>query len=359
MIPDPVFDAFPVLAAQSRETISVERIAGGLINQTFDVRAGRRRFVLQRVSDVFSPEIHDNIDAVTRHLAARGFPCLELFRTRDDELSAALGDLGRWRLSSHLEGVAFERVPSIAAAHSAGALVGRFHRALDDFDTPLAPLGIPFRDTAHYRRRLQEVLRVGTGHPLSDRAAALARDVGAAFDRLGPAPRMRDRVIHGDLKISNVLFAGPTAPDRDRAVALIDFDTLLRAPLWSEWGDAWRSWCDRRGEEVPADAIERGEARFDLDVFAASVEGFAAGYDRTISRAERDSLVLATERLALELATRFLTDVFEESYFAWDANRYASAGDHNLARAEGQLALFEAAWACRAARAGILSSALG
>ncbi len=328
----------------------VEPGATGLLHQTVRLNAtGGGRFVLQRVSDVFSPAIQDNIAAVTRHLAARGFETFELVPTTDGALSLDLGTGGRWRLLTRLEGVSFDRLRSTEQARSAGALVGRFHAALDDFEAPLAPMGIPFRDTALYRRRLAEALRRHAGH---DRHAAVSRlrvRIEDGFDALGAAPATRDRVIHADLKISNVLFAGEAPPERDEAVALIDFDTLMRAPLHSEWGDAWRSWCNRRGED------ER-EAVFDLDVFAASIEGFAAGFGQPIDRGEREALVDATERLALELASRYATDALEESYFAWDRARFPRAAEHNLIRAEGQLSLFEAARCCRDERAAILES---
>lgn len=330
----------------------VEPGATGLLHQTVRLNAkDGGRFVLQRVSDVFSPAIQDNIAAVTRHLAARGFETFELVATRNGERSLDLGAAGRWRLLTRLDGVSFDRLESVAQAKSAGALVGRFHATLDDFDDPLAPMGIAFRDTPLYRQRLAEALEHHSGHDRHREVTDLSARIAEGFALLGAAPRTRSRVIHADLKISNVLFAGEEPPARDEAVALIDFDTLMRAPLHSEWGDAWRSWCNRRGED-------ESEAVFDLEIFRASIEGFARGFGQPIDRVERDSLVDATERLALELATRYATDVLEESYFAWDRERFERAADHHRIRAEGQLSLFEAARRCREERAVILESVL-
>lgn len=330
----------------------VEPGATGLLHQTVRVNAiDGGRFVLQRVSDVFSTGIEDNIAAVTRHLAARGFPSFELVATVDGALGIDLGSGGRWRLLTRLDGVSFHRLQSVEQARSAGALVGGFHAALNDFEAPLAPMGLPFRDTPLYRQRLLEALERHADHPRHGEVSDLRARIEAGLEALGAFPRTRDRVIHADLKISNVLFADEALPGRDEAVALIDFDTLMRAPLHAEWGDAWRSWCNRRGED------ER-EAVFDLDVFEASVEGFARGFGRPLDRAERDALVDATERLALELATRYATDALEESYFGWDRDRFGSAAEHNLIRAGGQLSLFQAARACRADRRAILETCL-
>ena len=58
--------------------------------------------------------------------------------------------------------------------------------------------------------------------------------------------------------------------------------------------------------------------------------------------------------MSLELAVRFAADALDESYFGWDAGRFASRGDHNLVRARGQWSLHEAVVATRPQRAQLL-----
>ena len=57
------------------------------------------------------------------------------------------------------------------------------------------------------------------------------------------------------------------------------------------------------------------------------------------SAEEREAIVGGVERIALELASRFCRDVFEDSYFGWSAARFPSRRAHNLFRARGQLSL--------------------
>ncbi len=347
ILPAPVRAAYSELAG----AIGLRSLHGGLLHQSFHVRAGDVEYVLQRVADVFAPEIHANIEAVTRHLVARGVRAARLIPTRQGGLFAELGPLGRWRLMEHLGGASFEQLTGLAQARSAGELVGRFHAALIDFDAPLAPMGIAYRDTPRYLEALRTAIERHPGHRLSAETRAIASRVFAAFESLGSPSPSPSRVIHGDLKLSNVLFEAESGSGSERASALVDFDTLMRGSLWMELGDLWRSWCNRSGENSTS-------PRFDLEVFAASWEGFRSGYGSPIGDGELVSLDDAPERITLELCARFAADALEETYWGWDPARFATRGDHDLFRAEGQWRLYEAMRET-AARRRILLRSLG
>lgn len=318
------------LAAFGLESARVEPIPVGLIHQSFAVTDAGVEYVLQRVSDIFDPAIHENIDAVTRRLEAFGLHTLRLVPTRDGELHADLGPAGRWRLLTRVPGVGFDRCASPGQAAAASELVARFHGALWDFGFELRPMGMAWHDTSAHLRALGEAVAECGGHPLHGEVAALAQGIDAAFAELPPAPDVPLRIIHGDLKFNNVLFAGAEGAAAERAVAVIDLDTLVRLPLWMELGDAWRSWCNRAGEDEP-------EAEFDRELFRVALGAYVESGAVTLDAGERASLGEAVERMALELAARFAADALRESYFGWDADRFASCGHHNLVRAKGQL----------------------
>ncbi|MFP6654872.1 MAG: aminoglycoside phosphotransferase family protein, partial [Myxococcota bacterium] len=335
------------LFAELSGSIEVRPISDGLVHRSWHVRVGPDEFVLQRVSPIFAPEIHENIQRVTQHLAARGFRSVTLLPTVDGASSASLGSLDRWRLMPHLGGASFDRIQSLEQAQSAGRLIGEFHAAMRDFDAPLAPIGIPYRETETVLVVLRGTLENHENHRLAEEVGPLAQRVFEAFDALGPPIEAPDCVIHGDLKLSNLLFESRDGPGRDKAVALIDMDTLMRAPLWVELGDAWRSWCNPAGEEVR-------KTRFDLSIFESSTKGFLQGLGRPLSTAETESLRTAPERLALELCARYLTDALEESYFGWDPTRFSGHGEHNSTRAIGQWQVFQDSCRSREARQEIL-----
>ena len=322
---------------------AVSPLAGGLIHQSFSVSEGGVEYVLQRVNPIFRSEIHDNIAAVTEHLASKGLPTLRLILTADGHHCANLGAGGLWRLMTRVPGRVFETCQSSEQARSAGGLVAAFHSALDDLEHELQPLGFPFHDTAAHFADLEAAVVRHLDHPLRESVAKIAAEIAAASQEFADPKPLRRRVVHGDLKFSNILFS----EGRAAATSLIDLDTLCRLPLAVELGDAWRSWCNRAGEDNP-------EADLDLEVFRAAAEGYLERLEIELEPDERRSLVLGLEHISLELSARFAADALEESYFGWDPARFASAGEHNLTRARGQLSLYRQARETRRLRSQIL-----
>ena len=311
-------------------------VSTGLLHQTWAVETGSRRWIAQQVNPIFSAAIHENIVRVTNHLRSRGLETLEICTTRDGRLFVDGADGSRWRLLRRMSGVTFDRCVGSAQARAAGASVASFHSALADFDAPLAPLGFPYHETSLHLQALHQALSRHPDHPLHADVNALTRQIEAAFEAHRPPEALPSRVIHGDLKLSNVLFAGPDPPACNEVVALIDLDTVARRPLYFDLGDAWRSWCNRRTEDAQ-------EAQLDVSIYAAAAEGYRSALGFTLSADEWRSLEVAFEWVTLELCARYATDTLEENYFAWDAEQYASAAEHNWARANGQWNLYQQA----------------
>lgn len=327
-------------AWEGLESARIEPLPGGLVNTSYAVHTPQAEYVAQRVNPIFSPRIHDNIEAVTRHLARRGEPTIELVPTRDGRLYVDQQEQGCVRLIARLSGRTFDVCQSASQAHSAGELIGRFHDALADFAGELHPLGFPYHDTRRHLADLREALSRHPEHPLHADVSCLAAsifDTATGWSDSSGLPRC---VIHGDLKFSNVLFEGDTPPASERATTLIDLDTLCQLPLYYDLGDAWRSWCNVRGENsCEAELVGR--------LFEASAEGYLSARSQALSHDELVSFAEALERLSLEVCARFAADVLYESYFAWDAERFASAAEHNWVRARGQWDLHEQARATR------------
>ncbi|MCP4661874.1 MAG: aminoglycoside phosphotransferase family protein [bacterium] len=316
----------------------------GLINRTWEV-GNPSWAILQWVNPIFDPQIHLDIDAVTRRLEACGLLTPLLVPAADGSLWVS-DDSGCWRLMTYIAGQTLHRLHDPALAAEAGALVGRFHAALADWSYDFRAAPRPIHDTPARMAELGDALESAAGHPLAEPAGELGRTVLEEWARWDGELVQPSRPCHGDLKISNLRFD----PAGRRALCLIDLDTLAPMPLVCEMGDAWRSWCNPAGEDDP----ER--ASFDQTLFAASARAWLA-HAPPLEAHERRALVPGIERICLELTARFCADALRNSYFREDRRRYPEPGTHNLERARGQLTLARSARACRKACEAVLQSA--
>ena len=311
------------------DAAEISPLGTGLINQTFLVRAtDNERFVLQRLNPIFSPAINADIDAVTRQLAAAGHSTPRLIRAQDGQLCVeSAGEV--WRVLTYVPGVCRDTLDQPEQALEAGALLARFHLALCKLQHAFVNVRPGVHDTARHLKALRDALDSRRDHPDHAEIEPLAKEILSLAAQLPVLSAVPDRVVHGDPKISNVVFDESDG----KAVCMIDFDTVTRMPLPLELGDAFRSWCNPAGEDTP-------QTRFSLELFAAGISGYASEAGSFIEPEERSSVVTATRTIMLELAVRFCTDALTESYFAWDPDKFASRSEHNRVRAQGQLAVY-------------------
>ncbi len=301
----------------------------GLINQTFLVRtADHAQFVLQRLNPIFSSAINVDIDVVTRQIETAGHPTPRLVPAQHGQLWVeSAGET--WRVLTYVAGVCCDTLEDPHQAREAGALLARFHLILSKLQHEFVNVRPGVHDTARHLKALWNVLDSRQDHPNYVEIEPLAKEILSLAAQLPVLPGLPDRVVHGDPKISNVVF-----DDADgKAICMIDFDTLTRMPLPLELGDAFRSWCNPAGEDTP-------QTRFSLELFATAISGYASVASGFIEPEERSSVVSATRMIMLELAARFCADALTESYFAWNPNKFSSRSEHNRVRAEGQLAVY-------------------
>jgi len=318
---------------------TVTPLTGGLINQTFRV-GDPPRGVLQRLHPIFRPPVNADIDAITRHLAAKGMTTPSVLPTADGGLWHVDSEGGCWRALSWVDGVTHHKLKSPALAAAAGRLVGRWHLATADLTHDFAFSRPGAHDTPAHMQTLRDALDAHPGHRLRDDVATLAEGILGAWDRWDGRLDLPQRVCHGDLKISNLLFT-----PAGEGICLVDLDTMGLLSLDVELGDAWRSWCNPAAEDAD-------ETRFDLTLFEASARAYleTASPDLEV----REGLGAGTERICLELAARFAADALNESYFGWSSAVAPGRGEHNLLRARGQFALGRSVFGQRGAVEAVL-----
>ncbi len=326
---------------------TVQRHDVGLINQTFTVEhRGELIAILQRLNtDIFLPEVHEDIEAITSALATAEVPTTRLKRTAKGELWHTDAEGGVWRALTPVGDRTIDKLQDPSDAYAAGALVARFHAALQGFSWDFRSVRAGAHDTDAHMDRLSRAVDERRKHRLWWDVASLSETITAGWQTLQIPVGLPRRIIHGDLKISNVRFTG------SEATALIDLDTLAWGTLDIELGDAMRSWCNPTEEDDK-------KARFDLEIFRAAMSGYAAGSGAEgPTELEWSSIIPGLERICWELAARFAWDALDESYFGWNKAKYPTAGEHNLARARGQVQLAKSVRAQRGAAEEALEAA--
>lgn len=333
-----------VLGAYGWTDAVITPITIGLINQTFLVEdVGGARFVIQRLHPVFAKEVNLDIDAITMHLRDRGLLTPRLVRTLDHDTYTLDAEARPWRALTFVPGRCLSELRTPSLARAAGALAGRFTRATSDLEHRFAFTRSGVHDTAAHLGRLARAL---DAPPTADTAEALelARALLDHARDLPPLGHLPTRIVHGDLKASNLLFEN----DRDEGLCLVDLDTMAHGTVATEMGDALRSWTNPKGED---DA--RGEV--DAELFEAAIAGYLSETACLLTPDERGCFAAGLETISLELASRFCLDAIEDRYFGWNAAKYPSRRAHNLVRTRSQLSLSRDARARRTELEGIVS----
>jgi Ser/Thr protein kinase RdoA (MazF antagonist) len=319
-----------VLADYGIDAVSVEPLGTGLINQTWLVQHEVGEYcVLQKLNWHIPAVVNEDMDVVTRHLQAKGLCTPVPIRTLSDALwTEHSGDT--WRLMTYVPGVSRDALETSAQATESGRLLAGFHVAVGDLDIHLQNQRPPIHDIQRHLNALKDACEQHSAHPRATEVKDLAARIFQHSAELPSLPVLQNRLVHGDPKISNLLFAEADGS----GLCMVDLDTIAHMPLPLELGDAFRSWCSSQSEDAP-------NPEFSLEYFGAALEGYAEGSRGFVRPEEWGCFIDATKTILVELSARFCADVLNENYFGWDADRFSSASEHNLVRANNQLVVYE------------------
>lgn len=311
---------------------SAAPLGEGRMHDTFvsvvEADGGAARFVFQRLNRHVFPDLDAvmaNVVRVLDHVGgkpgARRVP--ELVRAADGAPLVTDDDGAAWRTWRYVEGATtHRRVRSLDHAREAARAFGLFLRDLADLPGPRLAEPVPgFHDTPAYLARLPE------DAPERDRIRRLSEgaDAVAAGMAAGEIP---ERPVHNDTKLDNVLIDDET----ERAVCVLDLDTVMPGSAVTDFGDLVRSAANPGTEDGPVD----GPVAPRMDVLGAVTEGWIGAVGDLLTRREVELLPAAGRLIALELASRFLAD-----HLAGDVYFRVAEPGQNLTRARTQLALAE------------------
>ena len=143
--------------------------------------------------------------------------------------------------------------------------------------------------------------------------------------RLGKEGKIPLRITHNDTKFNNILL-----DENDKALCVIDLDTVMPGYVHYDFGDAIRTAANTASE----DEKDLSRVKMDINLFKAYAEGYLSETVQTLNEIEKEYLAFAPRLITYTIAVRFLTDFIDgDNYFKIHHEL------HNLQRARAQLRL--------------------
>jgi Ser/Thr protein kinase RdoA (MazF antagonist) len=324
-----------------------EPYGSGHIHDTFrieTIETDKDDYILQRLNNkIFKniPELQDNIERVTVHLrnklnTIKGSDikreCLTLIPSREGKTWIVDKDGNFWRMyifiSNHHS---YNFVDSQDKAFEGGKAIGRFQAMLSDMP------GGPLYETIPWFHDIEKRLAAFTGKIMDDPVGRV-NTVGAEIDqileraedmkiilRLGNEGKIPVRITHNDTKFNNILL-----DENDKALCVIDLDTVMPGYIHYDFGDAIRTAANTASE----DENDLSKVRMDINLFKAYSEGYLSETVETLNDVEKRYLPFAPRLITYTIAVRFLTDYIDgDNYFKTHHKL------HNLQRTRAQLRL--------------------
>lgn len=324
-----------------------EPFGSGHIHDTFRVETketGKDDYILQRLNNsIFKniPELQHNIERVTVHLRNKlslipgsdiKRECLRLIPSGEGKTWITDSDGNFWRMyifiSNHHS---YNVVDSPDKAYEGGKAIGRFQAMLSDM--PGGPLfeTIPWfhniekrLETLHKKIKEDPVGRVKAVKKEIDDVLLRADEMKIIL-RLGKEGKIPLRITHNDTKFNNILL-----DENDKALCVIDLDTVMPGYIHYDFGDAIRTAANTAAE----DENDLSRVGMDIKLFRAYAEGYLSETIDTLNEAEKDYLAFAPKLITYTIAVRFLTDFIDgDNYFKIHHEL------HNLQRTRAQLRL--------------------
>ena len=337
------------------DPIKIEKCDSGHINKTYAItyktKDGYKKYILQYVNTNVFPNLSDlmrNIKNITEYMVNKAKEngestdrlTIRMIDTIDENPHSIYNK--NWRMEEFIDNTkTYLTTEDLNILTEAGRAAGRFQKHLNGFPAEELYEIIPkFHYTPNRVKQLKEALSSKENLEKREDRFKLAKDVIEFVTdekRLNKTNIITNklenkeiplRVTHNDTKLSNILFD----KDTDKAVCLIDLDTVMPGALAYDFGEGLRTGITTAKE----DEQDLSKIFADINRFEAYTKGFLSELKNTITEEELKTLPLGVWMMTYENSIRFLADYLNgDTYFAVDEN----IENHNLIRAKAQLEL--------------------
>ena len=304
------------------EFISCEPYGSGLINRTYVAvynEGGKRvRYIVQRINTNLFKNVDglmNNIKLVTEFNRAEimkrgGDPnreSLTLVPTENGGTYFRTEEGDCYRVYVFIENAkGYDVVEKPEHFYESAVAFGKFAMLLDRFDSSKLFEVLPdFHNTVKRFDNFKKSLEADK----FNRAKDVKKEIGFALNRekithtivdLLASGKMPSRVTHNDTKLNNVLIDTRT----DKAVSVIDLDTMMPGSICYDFGDSIRFGCNPCLEDTP----ETEKVIFNMPLFETYTKGYLSVFGDTITDIERKNLPMGAILMTYECGIRFLTD---------------------------------------------------
>ena len=312
------------------EFISCEPYGSGLINRTYVAvynEGGKRvRYIVQRINTNLFKNVDglmNNIKIVTEFNRAEivkrgGDPnreSLTLVPTKSGGTYFRTEEGDCYRVYVFIENAkGYDVVEKPEHFYESAVAFGKFAMLLDRFDSSKLFEVLPdFHNTVKRFDNFKKSLEADK----FNRAKDVKKEIEFALNRekithtivdLLASGKMPSRVTHNDTKLNNVLIDTRT----DKAVSVIDLDTMMPGSICYDFGDSIRFGCNPCLEDTP----ETEKVVFNMPLFETYTKGYLSVFGDTITDIERKNLPMGAILMTYECGIRFLTDYLDgDVYF--------------------------------------------
>ena len=340
-----VLEAFtkytPGLPEHSAGKMTVEPIAGGLINRTFKVTCELKSpFLLQQVNtNVFNnpEEVQSNYILLSQY-AEFEFTGLKMpwpvYLNKSETLFVD-AENNYWRAFEFIENaISINTATKAAQARATAKAFAKFTSAFDDLNVSLLKETIPgFHNLSLRYQQFEEALKT----ELYERMAKALPLIGELklrerykhfYEIITESDEFPKRVMHHDAKIANILFSNLTG----KVICPVDFDTVMPGYFFSDIGDMIRSMTCRLDEN----SLDYARIEVRKIFYEAIVNGYLSVLGNQLTDSEKKYIHYAGLLIIYMQALRFMTD-----YLNGDIYYKITYPEQNFDRAKNQLTLLQ------------------
>ncbi|KAB1230891.1 phosphotransferase enzyme family protein [Chryseobacterium viscerum] len=315
-------------------------INDGLINTTYllEDKDQGKKFILQKINHhVFKqPEVIINNHLMINELLRSNnyhFQIIEPIPSLTHQLLVKDANDEPWRMLSFVENsITFLTAPSLQTAFEAAKTFSYFLTTVNTEKLPAIEDTLP--NFLNFEKRISDYKKA-----LQDAAPHLKENAKAEIEitnqllslpdqwiEMEKSNQIPKRIIHADVKISNILFDQNHHP-----LAVIDLDTMMISTILYDFGTMIQSYTNTTHED-DGSAVNN----FNSEMYKVVKEGFLFYLKEKLTPEESENLDYAAQVAIYIQELRFLTDYLNGStYYS------ITHPEHNLDRTKNQLELLK------------------